>query len=106
MTADNDAAARKAARKKVFRQPDIRMQSNGAAETRALMHCTPKGEAFVRGFAAKRPGFPHEEEGTYVCHEILLPVEELNASGLKLAGGIGITADHDMSWPCNLFRGR
>jgi hypothetical protein len=98
MTTDNDAATRKAARREATRDPDIRMRSNGAAETRALMYCTPKGEAFVRTFAAKTPGFWREEESTYFFHETLLPVDELNASGLKLVAGIGTTAEHDMPW--------
>jgi hypothetical protein len=79
--------------------PDIRMRSNGAAETRALMYCTPEGETFVRAFASKTRGFWRDEESTYFFHETLLPVEELNASGLKLVTGIGTDDQFDRPWP-------
>ena len=99
MTTDTDGTSREAARREATRNPDIRMRSNGAAESRALMYCTPEGEAFVRAFADKTPGFWREDECTYFFHETLLPVDELNASGLKLVAGIGSDADFDRAWP-------
>ena len=85
--------------------PDIRMRSNGAAETRALMYLTPKGEAFVRDFAAKINGFWRDEEATFFFHETLLPVDELNASGLRVVAGIGTDDEWDMPWPYDPSQG-
>jgi hypothetical protein len=89
----------KTARHEATRDPDIRMRSNGAAETRGLMYCTAAGETFVKAFAATTPGVWREAEATYFFREDLLPVEELNASGLRLVAGIGTDAGFDMPWP-------
>lgn len=80
-------------------RPDIRMRSNGAAETRALMFLTPAGEAFVRSFAATARGYWRDTEDTFFFHESLFPAEELKASGLKIVAGIGTTDAHDVPWP-------
>jgi hypothetical protein len=80
--------------------PDIRMRSNGSAESRALMYITKTGEDFVRAIAAKTKGVWREKEQTYWMHDRLFPGEELRASGLRLVAGIGTTDEHDMPWPC------
>lgn len=79
--------------------PDIRMRSNGSAESRALMFITKEGEDFVRNIAAKTKGVWHAEEQTYWMHDSLFPGDELRASGLRVVAGIGTTDEYDMPWP-------
>lgn len=79
--------------------PDIRMRSNGAAESRALMYITQQGEDFVRAFAAKTKGVWREEENTFWVHDSLFPGDELKASGLRVVAGIGATDEYDEPWP-------
>lgn len=80
------------------KNPDIRMRSNGSAESRALMYITPEGEKFVRDFAARTKGVWRTEENTYWVHDTLFPAEELAASGLKVVAGIGTTDEFDELW--------
>lgn len=79
--------------------PDIRMRSNGSAESRALMYITKEGEDFVRAIAAKTKGVWREDENTYWMHDSLFPGDELRASGIRVVAGIGTTDEHDMPWP-------
>jgi hypothetical protein len=79
--------------------PDIRMRSNGSAESRALMYITPEGQEFVRGIAARIEGVWREAECTYWMHDSVFPAEELRECGLKVVAGIGTTDEYDMPWP-------
>jgi len=79
--------------------PDIRMRSNGSAESRALMYITPKGEKFVRDIAARIKGNWRQEESTYWMHDHDFPSEELRASGLKVVAGISTNKEYDEPWP-------
>jgi hypothetical protein len=83
--------------------PDIRMRSNGSAESRALMYITKKGEDFVRAIAAKTKGVWREEEQTYWMHDSLFPGDELRASGLRVVAGIGTDDEWDMPWPYSSY---
>jgi hypothetical protein len=86
------------AQKALIAKPDIRMRSNGSAESRALMYITEAGEKFVRNFAAKTKGVWRAEENTFWVQDILFPVKELKASGLRVVAGIGTTDEHDRPW--------
>lgn len=78
--------------------PDLRMRSNGAAESRALQFITKAGEDFVRATAAKTKGVWREEEQTFWMNDSVFPFDELKASGLRVVAGIGTTDEYDMPW--------
>lgn len=79
--------------------PDIRMRSNGSAESRAPMFITKAGEEFVRAVAAKTKGVWHEDEQAYWMHDCLFPFDDLEASRLRIVAGIGTDAGWDVPWP-------
>ena len=75
---------------------DIRIHSNGSAESYGFRPLTPAGTAFVNGHAAMVSG--RWVDGVFWFWDGYMPREALNRTHLMLVAGIGDSDEYDVEW--------
>jgi hypothetical protein len=75
---------------------DIRVHSNGAAESYGFRPLTEAGAAFVNGHAAMVKG--RWQDGVFWFWDLYMPREALNDTPLNVVSGIGGSDEHDRPW--------
>jgi hypothetical protein len=79
--------------------PDIRIHSNGAAESYGFRPLTDAGRAFVNGHAAMVKG--RWQDDVFWFLDRYMPRDALNDPPLVLVVGIGSSDDYDVTWRRN-----
>lgn len=75
---------------------DIRIHSNGAAESYGFRPLTDAGRAFVNGHAAMVKG--RWQDGVFWFWDCYMPRAALNDTPLNIVAGIGDNDAHDKPW--------
>jgi hypothetical protein len=76
--------------------PDIRIHSNGAAESYGFRPLTDAGRAFVNDHAKIVKGRWWDDVFWFLDRD--MPREALNVTPLVLVAGIGNSDDYDVTW--------